>query len=66
MKKTGECRFRYLQPAWGKFACMECGHKYRTIKAAERAAFGDRGCPKCGSRDVDTVSYQVAETEMAP
>ncbi len=27
--------------------CMECGYKYRTIAAAERA-FMD-GCPKCGS-----------------
>lgn len=35
------------------FACTECGHKFRTIKAAERAAFGDKGCPKCGSSDID-------------
>ncbi len=37
------------------FACMECGHKFQTIKAAERAAFGDRGCPKCGGADIDLV-----------
>ena len=35
------------------FACQECGYRFRTVKAAERAAFGDDGCPKCGSSDVD-------------
>ena len=35
------------------FECMDCGKKFRTVRAAERAAFGDRGCPKCGSSDVD-------------
>ncbi len=35
------------------FACMECGHAFRTIAAAERAAFGDTGCPRCGSSDID-------------
>ncbi len=35
------------------FACQECGHKFRTIKAAEKAAFGDNGCPKCGGSDID-------------
>lgn len=35
------------------FACMECGYKFRTIKAAERAAFGELGCPKCGGSDID-------------
>ena len=34
-------------------ACVECGHKFRTIKAAERAAYGDAGCPDCGSSDID-------------
>jgi len=35
------------------FACQECGHKFRTVKAAEKAAFGDDGCPKCGGSDID-------------
>lgn len=35
------------------WACMECGHKFRTVAGAERAAFGDKGCPKCGGSDID-------------
>jgi len=35
------------------FACVECGHKFRTVKAAERAGFGPDGCPKCGGSDID-------------
>lgn len=35
------------------FACQECGHKFRTLAAAERAAFGASGCPKCGGADID-------------
>lgn len=35
------------------FKCMECGRKFKTAKAAERAAFGDRGCPGCGGSDID-------------
>ena len=34
-----------------KFECMDCGRKFKTTKAAERAS--KRGCPKCGSTDVD-------------
>ncbi len=37
------------------FACLECGRKFRTVKAAERAAFGDAGCPGCGGSDIDDV-----------
>lgn len=33
------------------FACMECGHKFRTTKAAERAIMD--GCPECGGTDID-------------
>lgn len=42
------------------FKCMECGHKFRTIAAAEKAAFGADGCPKCGGADIqeaDTSEY---------
>jgi predicted nucleic acid-binding Zn-ribbon protein len=35
------------------FYCQECGHAFRTVKAAERASFGDSGCPKCGGSDID-------------
>ena len=42
---------------------MECGHKFRTLKAAERAAFGDAGCPKCGGADIDLAP--VAEPPAA-
>jgi predicted nucleic acid-binding Zn-ribbon protein len=35
------------------FSCQECGHKFKTIKAAEKASFGDSGCPKCGGSDID-------------
>lgn len=33
------------------FACLECGRKFRSGRAAERAA--DRGCPGCGGVDID-------------
>lgn len=33
-------------------ACMECGRKFRTVQAAETAAFGVDGCPRCGSSDI--------------
>ena len=45
------------------FSCMECGHKFKTIKAAERAAFGPNGCPKCGGSDIDLTG---TEDYMAP
>lgn len=35
------------------FYCQECGYKFRSIKSAERASFGDSGCPKCGGSDID-------------
>ena len=37
-----------------KFACMECGRKFRTTAAAERAY--SEGCPKCGGCDIDVVT----------
>lgn len=33
------------------YACLECGTKYRTTRAAERAT--ERGCRKCGGVDID-------------
>jgi predicted Zn-ribbon and HTH transcriptional regulator len=35
------------------FECKECGHKFKTAKAAEKASTGDKGCPKCGGSDID-------------
>ena len=34
-----------------RFKCMECGKKFRSTAAAERAALN--GCPDCGRVDVD-------------
>ena len=33
------------------FKCMECGEKFPTTMAAERAVMF--GCPNCGGTDVD-------------
>jgi hypothetical protein len=33
------------------FKCLECGKKFRTVAAAERAA--SNGCPRCGGVDID-------------
>lgn len=33
------------------FKCQECGRKFRTTKAAERAALN--GCPGCNGVDID-------------
>jgi predicted nucleic acid-binding Zn-ribbon protein len=32
------------------FVCLECGKKFRTARAAERASYN--GCPKCGGEDI--------------
>lgn len=37
--------------------CMECGHKFKTLKAAHRAAYGNTGCPGCGGSDIDLDEY---------
>lgn len=36
------------------FACMECGKKFKTVRAAEKAS--SVGCPKCGGCDIDLSS----------
>lgn len=38
------------------FECLECGYKFKTIKAAEKASYSDKGCPTCGGSDIDLVS----------
>lgn len=35
------------------FECQECHRKFYTVKAAEKASFGDDGCPGCGGSDID-------------
>lgn len=35
------------------FHCLECGQKFRTLRAAERASFGPEGCPGCGGSDIE-------------
>jgi predicted nucleic acid-binding Zn ribbon protein len=42
---------KYLPNAGPLFACQECGKRFKTIAAAERAA--SEGCPKCGGGDID-------------
>lgn len=44
--------------------CQECGRKFRTAKAAERAAMGDDGCPGCGGSDIDFSSPPVKTAPM--
>jgi hypothetical protein len=44
--------------------CLECGRRFRTVKAAERAA--NNGCPHCGGVDIDLdvdVRTQTERTE---
>jgi hypothetical protein len=43
------------------FYCQECGYHFKTLKAAEKASFGDDGCPKCGGSDVD-----IGRIEQSP
>jgi len=38
------------------FFCQECGHRFRTVRVAEKAAWGDNGCPTCGGSDIDMGS----------
>jgi predicted nucleic acid-binding Zn-ribbon protein len=42
--------------------CLECGRKFKTAKAAERAA--NNGCPKCGGVDVDDVPEEPTEADL--
>ena len=44
--------------------CQECGRKFKTARAAERATFSDDGCPTCGSSDID-YSLPVKKTAAA-
>lgn len=35
------------------YECLECGRKFFTTRAAERAVNSDEGCPGCGGVDID-------------
>ena len=37
-----------------EFVCLECGHKFYSAHAAEKAAFGD-GCPSCSGSDIEVA-----------
>jgi len=37
-----------------EFVCLECGHKFYSVHAAEKAAFGD-GCPSCSGSDIEVA-----------
>ena len=41
------------------FQCQECGRKFYTTASAEKASYGDNGCPGCGGSDIDI--YVAAE-----
>ena len=43
------------------FKCLECGKKFKTVRAAERASY--EGCPKCGGCDID-LDTEVARPRM--
>jgi len=45
------------------FACMECGKRFRTIAAAERAS--SIGCPKCGGVDIDLAPTRILGVPVA-
>ena len=40
------------------FECLECGKKFKTAKAAEKAS--SEGCPKCGGVDIDLAAEAAA------
>lgn len=42
------------------YACQECGKKFKTTKAAERAS--NNGCPKCGGVDIDLDTSPAGTT----
>ena len=44
------------------FYCQECGHAFRTVKAAERASTSLDGCPGCGGADIDLGAPAAASS----
>lgn len=45
------------------FVCLECGRKFKTVAAAERAM--NDGCPGCNGVDID-VDVEVLPKKDAP
>jgi predicted nucleic acid-binding Zn-ribbon protein len=45
------------------YACLECGRKFRTTKAAEKAV--NDGCPGCGGSDIDLDTSAPATRKAA-
>jgi predicted nucleic acid-binding Zn-ribbon protein len=43
--------------------CLECGRRFRTARAAERAA--NNGCPHCGGVDIDLDVDERTQTERS-
>jgi predicted nucleic acid-binding Zn-ribbon protein len=41
--------------------CQECGRRFKTTRAAERAV--EEGCPGCGGTDIDLDAGKPADTE---
>ena len=37
-----------------EFVCLECGQKFYSAHAADKAAFGD-GCPSCSGSDIEVA-----------
>lgn len=44
-----------------RWRCLECGWRFASARSAQRAAFGDDGCPGCGGVDVDLVTDEQME-----
>ncbi len=35
--------------------CQECGRRFYSLSAANRAAFGIEGCPRCGASNIEIL-----------
>lgn len=46
------------------FYCQECGRKFKTVAAAEKAA--SEGCPKCGGVDIDEGAPKSEQADVDP
>lgn len=45
------------------FKCQECGKKFKTTAAAEKAS--NDGCPKCGGVDIDVDEIVACSAPLA-
>ena len=45
------------------YKCQECGKKFKTTKAAQKAS--NDGCPKCGGCDID-IDVEIKQEQQAP